>query len=196
MIGCKGYFEKVPFETFRTDCAKIPEMQSLCEDDAAFNRRIQGSYDEFRLPARATPGSAGYDFFIPFDVTIQPGGSATIPTGVRIVMPESAVLLLVPRSGSGFKYGVSLANTVGVIDSDYYNPSTGSEGHIMVKLFNHDHHEAVTFHFNDGFVQGIIVPYSTLPEYDNENVELYGVEERTGGFGSTSKEGGEPDDNH
>ena len=121
--------------------------------------------------------------------SIQPGGSATIPTGVRIVRPESAVLLIVPRSGSGFKYGVSLANTVSVIDSDYYNPDTGSEGHIMAKLFNHDHHEPVTFHFNDGFMQGIIVPYSTLPEYDNKNAELFGIEERTGGFGSTSKEG-------
>lgn len=196
MIGCKGYFEKVPFETFRTACAKIPEMQSLCEDDAAFNRRIKSSYDEFRLPARATPSSAGYDFFIPFNVTIPPGDSLTIPTGVRIIMPESAVLLIVPRSGSGFKYGVSLANTVGVIDSDFYNPDTGSEGHIMIKLFNHDYKDEVKFGFNNGFVQGIIVPFATLAEYDNENVELYGVEERTGGFGSTNKESGENNDNY
>lgn len=190
MIGCKGYFEKVPFEVFQGACVKLPALRKMYEDDVAFMNGIRNAYDNLKLPARATPGSAGYDFFTPFDMVIPYGGEVVVPTGIRISMPDSAVLLIVPRSGSGFKYGISLANTVGVIDSDYFNPATGSEGHIMIKLFNHDYANPVLFEANHGFAQGIIVPYSTLAEYDNKNMELYGVEERIGGFGSTDKEKG------
>ena len=70
------------------------------------------------LPVRATSGSAGYDFTATCDVTLAPGQSALIPTGIRARMEPGWVLLLFPRSSLGFRHGVRLANTVGVIDSD------------------------------------------------------------------------------
>ena len=178
MIGCSGHFEKVPFEVFKEGIATR-------EDDAQFSKRMREMYDVLKLPMRATDGSAGYDFYSPFDFCIQPGESVVVPTGIRAVIPESAVLLCVPRSGSGFKYGIKLANSVGVIDADFYNPATGSEGHILLRLMNHDHSEPVSFSEGDGFAQGIIVPYVTMPEYDNEQCGVYGVKQRAGGFGST-----------
>ncbi|MBQ1411946.1 MAG: deoxyuridine 5'-triphosphate nucleotidohydrolase, partial [Clostridia bacterium] len=73
------------------------------------------------LPRRATVGSAGYDFALPFDLTLQPGETAKIPTGIRARIAEGWVLMIYPRSGLGFKYRLQLNNTVGVIDSDYYH---------------------------------------------------------------------------
>ncbi|MDR0943441.1 MAG: deoxyuridine 5'-triphosphate nucleotidohydrolase, partial [Ruminococcus sp.] len=88
--------------------------------------RVTG-FDGVYLPKRATKGSAGYDFFAPEDITI-PG---TIKTGIRVKIKEGYVLCIFPRSGLGFKYGMSLSNTVGIIDSDYYNAE--NEGHIIIK---------------------------------------------------------------
>ena len=90
------------------------------------------------LPARATAGSAGYDFICPADITLQPGEAVTIPTGIRCEMQPGWVLMLFPRSGLGFKHQVRLANTVGVIDSDYFHAA--NEGHIMVRIVNGGDH--------------------------------------------------------
>lgn len=188
MIGCIGQFEKVPFEVFRAEAQKCPQLQSLCENDAQFSTRAYGLYDEIQLPMRATLGSAGYDFYAPFDFTIEPGESIVIPTGICADIPDGAVLLIVPRSGSGFKYGLKLANSVAVIDSDFRNPETGSVGHIMVRLMNHDCDKPVSFSAGDGFVQGIILPFATMPDYDDEQWEIRGVKDRIGGFGSTDEQ--------
>ena len=75
------------------------------------------------LPRRATSGSAGYDFALPCDLTLRPGETAKIPTGIRARIAEGWVLMIYPRSGLGFKYRLQLNNTVGVIDSDYYHSS-------------------------------------------------------------------------
>jgi len=185
MIGCYGRFEKVPFKVFRAEAQKCQQLQSLCENDAQFSERARSLYDAIKLPMRATMGSAGYDFCAPFDFTIQPGDSIVIPTGIRIDIPEGAVLLCLPRSGSGFKYGVKLANSVAVIDSDFFNPDTGSEGHILLKMMNHDCKDSVSFSAGEGIAQGILLQYISMPEYDNEQWESRGVLERVGGFGST-----------
>ena len=194
MIGCHGRFEKVPFNVFRAEAVKCPAVQCLCEDDAQFTKRMRKVYTDLCLPVRATLGSAGYDFSAPFDFKINPDEEIVIPTGIRIVIPESAVLLCMPRSGSGFRYGVRLANTIGVIDSDYYNPETGSEGHILLKLMNHDHKDTIIFKAGEGIMQGIIVPYAVMPEYDNEQWECLGVKQRVGGFGSTDEQDGSVSD--
>ena len=86
------------------------------------------------MPRRATAGSAGYDFVSPVETVIPAGGSALIPTGIRAEMEPGWVLMLFPRSSLGFKYGVRLSNTAGIIDSDY--AFAKNEGHIMVKLRN------------------------------------------------------------
>ncbi|MGI6193455.1 MAG: dUTP diphosphatase [Christensenellales bacterium] len=88
-----------------------------------------------RLPLRATKTSAGYDFFAPCDIVIPPQEKAVFATDVKAKMGESEVLLLVVRSSAGAKRDLMAANTVGIIDSDYYdNPD--NEGNIHIALRN------------------------------------------------------------
>lgn len=133
---------------------------------------------EIPLPHRGTAGSAGYDFTSPATVTIPAGEDALIPTGIRAEMEQEWVLLIFPRSSLGYKYGIRLANTVGVIDSDYAHAK--NEGHIMVKLHNSSDRE-VTIQKGDRFCQGVFLPYGTA----EEDSSLLG--DRSGGFGSTGK---------
>ena len=93
---------------------------------------IQRIYEGIKLPRRATAGSAGYDFYMPADMSIAPGETVKIPTGIRVEMQEEWVLKCYPRSGLGFKYRLQLNNTVGIIDSDYFG--SDNEGHIFAKL--------------------------------------------------------------
>ena len=130
---------------------------------------------EIPLPRRATAGSAGYDFVSPVETVIPAGGTALIPTGIRAEMEAGWVLLLFPRSSLGFRHMLRLANTVGVIDSDY--AFAKNEGHIMVKLRN-PLGTPVTIGRGDRFCQGVFLPYGTAEEEG-------GFAERSGGFGST-----------
>ena len=163
-------FGKVPYEQFKKDMLKL---FSITEES------IQDCYQNIQLPRRATVGSAGYDFFSPLPFTIEPKTSVTIPTGIRVWLDPRLVLLLYPRSGLGFKYRLQLANTVGVIDSDYVN--SDNCGHILAKLTN-DSYENKTICLNevDSFMQGIITPYFLT--VDDSATEI-----RNGGFGSTDK---------
>ena len=140
---------------------------------------ITDLYNNIKLPKRATNGSAGYDFFAPIDITLQPNSTIKIPTGIRVKMEEGWVLKCYPRSGLGFKYRLQLNNTVGVIDSDYFY--SDNEGHIFAKLTN-DTNEAkiVKVKAGDGFMQGIFVEYGITVDDDVEEI-------RNGGFGSTTK---------
>ena len=89
-------------------------------------------YQNLKKPKRATTGSAGYDFYAPLSITLAPGETIKIPTGIRARMAEGWVLTCDPRSGLGFKFRLQLNNTVGIIDSDYYHAD--NEGHIAVKF--------------------------------------------------------------
>ena len=132
---------------------------------------------EIPLPRRATAGSAGYDFVSPVETTVPPGGMALIPTGIRAEMEEGWVLVLFPRSSLGFKHGLRLANTAGVIDSDYARAK--NEGHSLVKLLN-PLDRPVTIAKGDRFCQGIFLPYGTAEEAQD-------FTERSGGMGSTGR---------
>ncbi len=132
--------------------------------------------DAIPLPARATAGSAGYDFICPADVTLQPGDAITISTGVRCEMQPGWVLMLFPRSGLGFKHQVRLANTVGVIDADYFHAA--NEGHIMVRIVNGPNTLALAK--GERFCQGVFLPHGLAEE--NEVLA-----DREGGFGSTGR---------
>ena len=132
---------------------------------------------DIALPCRATAGSAGYDFICPVDVHLAPGEAVTIPTGIRCEMQPGWVLMLFPRSGLGFKHQVHLANTVGVIDSDYYHAA--NEGHIMVRIVNGGDH-AVTIARGERFCQGVFLPHGLAEESEV-------AADRTGGFGSTGR---------
>ena len=139
----------------------------------------QNIYDEIKLPKRATVGSAGYDFFSPLDFTLAPGETIKIPTGIRAKIDEGWVLKIYPRSGLGFKYRLQLNNTVGIIDSDYYN--SDNEGHIFIKITN-DSNEGKTLDIKCGeaFAQGLFIEYGITVDDDTDGI-------RNGGFGSTSK---------
>ena len=101
-----GEFEKVSLAQFE---AAMRETYFLKYD-------LNDLYDDIRLPARATAGSAGYDFFAPFDFTLQPGESIQIPTGIRVRMEPGWFLLGIPKSGLGTKYRLQLDNTAFAID--------------------------------------------------------------------------------
>lgn len=143
-----------------------------CEGDAS------EIYESIKIPARATAGSAGYDFYSTLDFELKPGETIKIPTGIRAKMEEGWVLMIFPRSGLGFKYRLQLNNTVGIIDSDYIG--SDNEGHIFIKITN-DSNEGKTLNVKrgDGFAQGIFLPFG-ITESDNVS------EKRNGGFGSTS----------
>lgn len=136
-------------------------------------------YDHIQLPKRATVGSAGYDFYMPYDLVLEPGQTAKIPTGIRARMDNGWVLCLFPRSGLGFKYRLQLNNTVGIIDADYYG--SDNEGHIFAKITN-DSNEGKTLVLKqgEGFMQGIFLPFGITEDDDTNDI-------RNGGFGSTTK---------
>ncbi len=163
-------FSKVSFENFRATWA---------EDFGGSDEEIKAIYDEIQLPRRATSGSAGYDIFAPLDITLEPGKTIKIPTGIRCEIDEGWVLKIYPRSGLGFKFRLQLNNTVGVIDSDYFY--SDNEGHIFVKITNDSNEgKVVEVKVGQGFAQGIFVEYGIT--YDDDVTAL-----RNGGFGSTTK---------
>lgn len=164
-------FEKVSLGQF-TQAWK--DTFGSCDEE-----QIQAVYDALKLPARATAGSAGYDFFAPAEFVLAPGETVKIPTGVRVWMEPQWVLKCYPRSGLGFKYRLQLNNTVGIIDSDYYG--SDNEGHIFARITN-DSNEGKTLRLcaGDGFMQGIFVEYGITLDDDVSEV-------RNGGFGSTSR---------
>lgn len=141
-------------------------------------------YDEIKLPRRATAHSAGYDIYSVTDFTLNSGECILLPTGIKVKLDSDKWLQIVPRSGSGFKFGIALANTCGVIDSDYYNNSK-NEGHIWVKLTyprSQINDKPFVVKKGDAICQGIISQYF-VTEDDGSS------EKRVGGFGSTSGEG-------
>ena len=160
-------FEIVSFEQFKSSFDNLNEAE------------IKKIYDSLKLPKRATKGSAGYDFYAPFKITLKPGETIKVPTGIRVYMEENWVLKLYPRSGLGFKYRLQLNNTVGIIDSDYYY--SDNEGHIFAKITNDSNEgKTVEIEAGTGFMQGIFVEYGIT--FDDDANET-----RNGGFGSTTK---------
>jgi len=164
-------FFKVSFEQFEEgfkDC--FPTLNA---------EEITSVYEGLKLPKRATKGSAGYDFYAPVELTLAPGETVKVPTGIRAKMEEEFVLKLYPRSGLGFKYRLQLNNTVGIIDSDYFY--SDNEGHIFAKITNDSKEgKSVTIPAGTGFMQGIFLEYGITVDDDADEI-------RNGGFGSTTK---------
>lgn len=134
------------------------------------------------LPERKTKYSAGYDIEAAEDVVIpsfKKGMAPTlIKTGIKAYMQDDEVLMLYNRSSNPKKKGLILANSVGVIDKDYYgNPD--NDGHIMFAFFNVKAEDTI-IKKGDVIGQAIFQKYLIV---DNDNAEG----DRIGGFGSTSK---------
>lgn len=164
-------FHKVSEERFSEDWKDT--FPDYSEDE------IKKIYEGILIPRRATAGSAGYDFFSPVPVTLKPGETIKLPTGIRVEMDQEWVLKCYPRSGLGFKYRLQMNNTVGIIDSDYFY--SDNEGHIFAKITN-DTNEGKTVEIpaGTGFMQGIFVEYGIT--VDDEVTDV-----RNGGLGSTTK---------
>lgn len=132
-----------------------------------------------KLPSYGTAEAAGADLYACLDnsVTLEPGESAFIPTGIALEVPRGCAGLIYARSGMACKRGLAPANKVGVVDSDY-------RGEITVVLHNHG---AVTQTIDHGerIAQFIITPVLT-PAYGFAD-ELSDTQRDKGGFGSTGK---------
>lgn len=158
---------------------KVSKEQFLHDWLDTFGTADSAVYDSITLPRRATRGSAGYDICTPCEVTLAPGETAKIPTGIRVWMEDGWVFKIYPRSGLGFKFRLQLNNTVGIIDSDYYNAA--NEGHIFIKITNDSNEgKTVSLEKGDAFAQGIFVEYGITFDDDADGV-------REGGFGSTGR---------
>ena len=134
------------------------------------------------LPVRSTKNSAGYDVEAAEDCVIpafKPGQKPTlVKTGIKAYMESDEVLILANRSSNPGKKGLILANSIGVIDSDYYgNPD--NDGHIMFAFYNIKD-EDIEIKKGDAIGQGIFQKFLIT---DNDVSQG----QRTGGFGSTSK---------
>ncbi len=129
-----------------------------------------------KLPVRSTPGSAGYDFFAPTVIIIEPHETTPLMfTDIKVQLDKDKVLMLYPRSSMGMR-GISLANTTGIIDSDYYN-NKSNEGNIGFSLVNNSDSQII-IQKGEKFMQGVIVKYYKT---DDDNAKG----KREGGFGST-----------
>ena len=113
---------------------------------------------EIQLPKRGSKGSAGYDICTPVDIVIPPYGiSEAIQTDIKAYMLDDEVLEIYPRSSIGFKKGLMLINTVGIIDSDYFsNPD--NDGNIGFKFKNLTDKEVV-IEAGTRILQGIFKKY-------------------------------------
>lgn len=131
-----------------------------------------------KLPARSSKNSAGYDFYSPLKILIEPGCSCLIWTNVKAFMPEDEVLKIYPRSSLATKKGLILKNIVGIIDSDYYSNET-NDGQIGICLYNMSGTNQ-TIEMGDKIAQGIFQKFLVI---DDD----YVVNARSGGFGSTGQ---------
>jgi dUTP pyrophosphatase len=149
-------------------------LEQYLSDESSTNAKML--YQSIKLPKRGTNLSAGYDFFSPKKVVIEPHSNAKVPTGIRVHMLEDEWLGIYIRSSFGFKYNIRPMNAVGIIDADYVNAD--NEGHIWIALHNHGD-EQLIIEKGEAFAQGIFQKYLLVD--DDEPVEIH----RNGGIGST-----------
>ena len=166
-------FYKVSFNQFKKDYLNLFPNNNISEGE------IKEMYDNIKLPNRATSGSAGYDFYLPFEITLKAGEQITIPTGIRFKSEQEYALFIFSKSGLGTRNRLQLNTTVSIIDSDYY--FSDNEGHMMFRIIHDSKNPEDELKLNQGkgFLQGVFIAYG-ITESDNAS----GI--RNGGFGSTN----------
>lgn len=142
-------------------------------------KRIERNGTKPPMPYYATEGAAGLDltYFGDEEITLIPGELEKLNTGICVEIPKGYVGLIYIRSSLGAKHGITLANSVGVIDCDY-------RGELMVFLTNTSS-EKYTIKPGDRFAQLVITQYNQFPIEECD--ELSETERGIGGFGSTNK---------
>ena len=144
-----------------------------------FCKNVDGSfYANVKIPQRSTKKSAGYDFYLPYDINIPSHSKVLVYSGIKALMENDEFLMIVIRSSLGIKKNLKLSNQIGIIDSDYYNQD--NEGHIIIALDNMSD-EFVTLKQGERVAQGIFLKYLTVDDDKTIN------ENRLGGIGSTNK---------
>jgi dUTP pyrophosphatase len=140
-----------------------------------------GADQSLGLPAYGTPGAAGADLKANFldraDVLMQPGARALITTGLRLAIPVGFEVQIRPRSGLALKYGITLANAPGTIDSDYRGP-------LGVILLNTGAKVFTIFH-GDRVAQMVLAP--VVQADFTLAMQLDDTDRGQGGFGSTGQ---------
>ncbi len=132
---------------------------------------------ELPLPQYATSGAAGMDVFAAIDneIELQPGAVSAVPTGIALALPQGMEAQLRPRSGLALKFGVTVLNAPGTIDSDY-------RGEVKVILINHG---AASFTISRGTkVAQLVIAAHARVEWI-ESTDLDATARADGGFGST-----------
>lgn len=184
-------FSKVSLSQFVCDINSLFDINKLLADagyevdpdnaSSSYQEYYDDAYDMISIPERSTSCSAGFDFRSPINFNLAPGKSIVIPTGIRAKMNPAYVLMLYPRSSIGIRHGIVFANTVPIIDADYYNAE--NEGHIMLAFKNTlpaGRDNAWHVEAGDKICQGIFVRYGITHDDHASNA-------RTGGIGSTGK---------
>lgn len=141
--------------------------------------RFQLLTDDARLPTRAHEGDAGLDLYAAEAVTLPAGGGRTdVGTGVAVEIPPGHGGLVLPRSGSARKHGITLTNAPGLIDAGY-------RGELRVLMLNTDPSEPFEVAVGDRIAQLVIVAVATTEPVEVE--ELEESERGEGGFGSSGR---------
>ena len=132
-----------------------------------------------KVPHYATEGAAAVDLCAAIDepITLAPAERRLIPTGIAISIPQNTVAVLSARSGLSYKKGISAANGIGVIDSDY-------RGEIFFSAINLST-ESYTIEPGDRIAQLMLLPVYTMTLIERESLDE--TERGEGGFGSTGK---------
>ena len=133
--------------------------------------------DNATIPTYGSESAAGADLYACLEepVTIEPGETYLVPTGLAMALPEGYAGLIYARSGLASKKGLAPANKVGVVDSDY-------RGEVMVALHNHSK-QAATVEHGERVAQLVVTPY--IMSVFNTVDELDDTKRGTGGFGAT-----------
>lgn len=129
-----------------------------------------------QIPEYQTNGSVGFDLAASQEVTINPGEIQLIPTGLVVKVPVGLMLMLVSRSSTPRKKGLTKPHSIGIIDQDY----CGETDELKIQVYNFTD-SPVVINKGDRIAQGIFVPVvkAEFLEVDSHN------QESRGGFGST-----------
>jgi dUTP pyrophosphatase len=151
-----------------------PDKKSTPTEVAVLVKRLP-HFEGLELPAYATAGAAGMDVLSAEDVTLAPGARHAVATGLAVAIPHGFEVQVRPRSGLALKFGITVPNTPGTIDSDY-------RGELKVILINHGH-DPFEIRRGDRVAQLVLAPVIRASWLKVD--ELDETQRGEGGFGST-----------